>query len=327
MSVSGVLRAEPAPPALVLAMALLSACARAASVGAPLPGDDPLTRPIACGACEEWNRPAAPVRVFGNTYWVGVEGLTVVLLTSPAGHALIDGGLPQSVARIEASVRALGFRVEDIRLLLNSHAHFDHAGGLAALARRSGAQVVASPAGARALEAGRPGDDDPQPASGAFPAVTPVRGIGDGQAVELGPLRLTAHHTAGHTPGSTSWTWRSCQGEGPSALCLDLVLADSLNPISDEGFRFSDVAHPERVPTFERSIARVAALPCDILLTVHPGLGGLAEKRARVASGRGDAFVDPGACRAYADEADRRLTARLLRERSATAALPASAPR
>ncbi len=265
--------------------------------------------PIVCDDCDEWNVAQQPFRVFGNTYYVGTRGLASVLLTSPTGHILFDGALPQSVPRIEANIRALGFRVEDIKLLVNSHAHFDHAGGLAALKADSGAVVVASREGAAALRAGHPPLDDPQAGFGVeknrFPRVADVRAIGDGETLKAGALAITAHRTPGHTPGATSWSWRSCEG----ARCVHVVYADSLNAVSAPGFRFAPIA-----TSFAASINKVAALPCDILLTVHPGFGGLFAKVAASAVG-GNAFLDSQGCRAYAESARKRLAARLAAEK------------
>ena len=136
-------------------------------------------------------RPRAPFRVFGNTYYVGVAGLSAILVTSDAGSILLDGGLPQSAALIDENIRALGFRTEAIRLIVNSHAHYDHAGGIAALQRLSGATVAASGSGARALERGGPGADDPQYASGQstmYPRVNKVRAVADGETLTVGRL-------------------------------------------------------------------------------------------------------------------------------------------
>jgi metallo-beta-lactamase class B len=133
---------------------------------------DLLTQAIQFGAAAEWNRPQDPVRIYGQTYYVGVPGLSSVLIHTDAGSILLDGDLPQSAPLIEANIRKLGFRVEDIKLILNSHAHFDHAGGIAALQRDSGAEALASPSGAKALREGHVADDDPQSGDircGAFP--------------------------------------------------------------------------------------------------------------------------------------------------------------
>jgi metallo-beta-lactamase class B len=254
--------------------------------------------PIKCADCDAWNGRREPARVFGNTYDVGTAGLGAVLIKSDKGHILLDGGLPQSAALLDASIRQLGFRTEDIRLIVNSHAHYDHAGGINALQRLSGATVAASPSGANALERGEPTPDDPQfafgPSVNNYPAVARVRTVKDGEVLRVGALAITAHLTPGHTPGSTTWSWRSCEG----AKCQHIVYADSLNPVSAPGFRFSgDATTPSRVEEFRSSIDKVRKLPCDRLLAVHP------------------AFAAGKTCRTYADDALQRLEKRLAEEK------------
>lgn len=269
-----------------------------------------------CDSCAEWNTPHEPFKVFGNTYYVGVAGLSVVAIKSSDGVILLDGGLPQSATLVEANLRKLGLRITDVRVIVNSHAHYDHAGGIAALQRWSGARVLASADGALALARGEVDARDPQAGFGAennaFPPVAQVESVADGGHVRVGDVTLTAHLTPGHTPGSTTWTWRSCEG----SRCLDIVYADSLNPVAAPGFRFTgDASHASREAEFRGSIAKVGALPCDILLTVHPGFGGLDEKlAARRKRPAEDPFVDRGACRAYAADAARRLDARVAEE-------------
>jgi metallo-beta-lactamase class B len=139
-----------------------------------------------------------------------------------------------------------------------------------------------------------------------------LRAVVDRETLAVGPLTITAHLTPGHTPGSTTWTWRSC--EGPR--CLDIVYADSLNPVSAPGFRFTgDATHPGVVEVFRRSIATVGRLPCDILLSVHPGFSEMDGKLRRRRERRPDPFIDSQACRAYAADATRRLGARIAEER------------
>ena len=128
-------------------------------------------------AQDNWNTPHAPFRIFGNTYYVGTAGLSAILITSAGGHVLIDGALPESAPLIEANIRTLGFAVKDVRLLLNSHEHFDHAGGLSALQRASGARVAASPAAARSLTQGHPTPEDPQYASALKARYPPVKEV------------------------------------------------------------------------------------------------------------------------------------------------------
>ncbi len=272
--------------------------------------------PIACRDCDSWNAPQQPVRVFGNTYYVGTAGLGAVLIASDAGHILIDGGLPQSAPLIEANIRALGFQLRDVLLILNSHEHYDHAGGIAALQRASGARVAASPAAARALRQGHPVPEDPQYTSALaarFAAVTLVDTIADGATLKVGALAVTAHFTPGHTPGATTWSWRSCE----TGRCVDIVYADSLTAVSDDGFRFSgDATRPSIVEAFRRSIARVEQLPCDIVLAPHPGFVDLLGKVKRLKEKpAANPFIERNACRVFASGARRRLEQRVAEER------------
>jgi metallo-beta-lactamase class B len=263
-----------------------------------------------CSSCAEWNAPRRPLRIYGNTYYVGTQGLSAILVTSRQGHVLIDGALPESAPHILANIRALGFRVQDIKLILNSHPHFDHSGGIAALQRASSAVVAASPASAPVLERGASGPDDPQYGPGllAFPAVSRVRVIADGDTVRVGPLALTAHFTPGHTPGGTSWSWRSCE----RGRCLEMVYADSQSPISAEGFRFtSSQTYPSVLADFERGFAVLERLRCDVLLTPHPEGSRLWERIAE------RDLVDGEACRRYAATARERLARRVASEREA----------
>lgn len=267
--------------------------------------------PHVCDPCEEWNRPQAAFRVHGDTWYVGTAGVSAVLITSGDGHILIDGGLPQSAPLIVENIRKAGFRLEDVKIILNSHTHYDHAGGIASLQRASGARVFASPASQRALEHGGPLEEDPQfafgPAHNNFPAVRRVRVVRDGETLRLGKIEVTANFTPGHTAGGTTWTWRSCADHD----CANIVYADSLNAVSAPGFRFDE---PARLAEFRRSIERVEALPCDILLAAHPVAIDMA---ARLPNLR-----DDGACRRYAQGARQRLEARLEEERTGATPRP-----
>lgn len=299
----------------LLALLLLSSASAVTAADAPAFKADPAH---ACPACDEWNATQEPFRIFGNTYYVGVRGLGAIAIRTDAGLILLDGGLPQTAARIDASLRKLGFKTEDIRLIVNSHAHYDHAGGIAALQRASGARVAASPWSAKSFEAGGPLEDDPQAGFGkeatAFPAVKAVKVIADGETLKVGDAAITAHFTPGHTPGGTTWTWRSCEG----ARCLNLVYADSLTPVSADGFRFTgDATHASREPEFRKSLATVAALPCDILFVTHPDFAAidaaLAERKKK--PGGPDPLVDAGACRARAERATQALDERVAEEK------------
>ena len=269
--------------------------------------------PMKCSSCDEWNVPQPPFKVYGNTYFVGVAGLSAVLIVGEGTSILLDGGLPQSAPVIDSNIRALQFRTEDIEVIGNSHAHYDHAAGIAALQRLSGATVVASARGAEALRLGHPTPDDPQYGSGMklrFPRVANVTVVQDGEVVRAGSLAVTAHHTPGHTPGATSWTWRSCEG----SRCLNMVYADSLSSVADDGFRFT-ATKPSIVDTFRQSIAKVEKLPCDILLAPHPSSFGMAEKLAKWKSApEVNPFIDAPSCRNYAAAARKRLDARIVEE-------------
>jgi len=283
----------------ILVLLVLVACG-----DAPRPVATP--RASSCAACPEWNAPQPAFRVYGNTYYVGPHGLGALLVTSPQGHVLVDGALPESVPGILASIRTLGFRIEDVKLIVSSHVHFDHAGGIAALQRASGAVVAASPSSAAVLRAGSVGRDDPQYGEVVpIAAVANVRTIADGEILHVGPLALTAHFTPGHTAGGTTWTWRAC--EGPR--CLDVVYADSQSPVSADAYLFA--RHPDVLAAFARSEAVLEALPCDLLVTTHPGASALWE---RVAAGT---LVDPDACRRLAAAARAQLAERVAKELAA----------
>lgn len=258
-----------------------------------------------CASCEQWNLPHEPFQIFGNTYYVGTDGLASILVTSDTGHILIDGGLPDSAPLIEANIRALGFDPADVEIILNSHAHFDHAGGVAALQRATGAGVIASPPSAVEIRNGDSGPDDPQyGVLLSYPAVDDVRELAFGEPVTLGDLSLTPHSTPGHTAGGTTWTWRVCE----ESVCMNLVYADSQTPISADGYRFTDRTD---LDSFERGYALLETLTCDILITPHPSASSFWERR-----GSTDGLVDSDACQQYAASARELLARRLEAERA-----------
>ena len=269
--------------------------------------------PPLCKADAGWDDPAQPRHVFGNTYYVGTCGISALLITSDRGHVLLDGATEKAGPMIEANIRALGFTIKDVRFILATHAHLDHAGGFATLQRDSGAVMVARGADADAIERGRGDRSDPQFASiDGFPPVKHVRRVSDGEKLTLGSIALVAHATPGHTPGSTSWTWSSCE----RARCLSLADTDSISAISDDVYRYTDEAqHPGVISSFRKTLATVAALPCDILLTPHPGVSHM---WARLGPNPVAPLVDANACRAFAAQGAEKLEERIAKERDTT---------
>lgn len=254
--------------------------------------------PHVCERCDEWNEPHEPFRVHGNTWYVGTDGLSAFVIETGDGLILVDGGLPQSAALIDANIRALGFDPLDIKAILVSHAHFDHAGGVAALQRLSGANVFTSEAGASTLSSGRLGEDDPQYIADSdehsFPAISRVIAIGDGEFVSVGSVNVQAHYTPGHTTGSVTWSWESCALN----TCLDVVYADSLTAVSAQGFSFSQSGAADRMV---ESAGKIADLSCDILLSPHPFFFGMHDKLER--RDDGNPFINSLACTFYAESA------------------------
>ena len=257
-----------------------------------------------CAEKDGWTDPAPPIRLFGNVYYVGTCGITVLLITSNQGHVLLDSGPAEAAPLIIANIRELGFVTEDVRWIVTSHEHHDHVGGVAELQALTGAKVAASAAAKPPLETGVLDPADPQAGMhDPFAAVRVDRVMHDGETLRVGPLEVTLHATPGHALGSTSWSWRSCEG----SECRRVAFADSVTAVSRDGYRFSD--HPEYAAMFRRGMDAVEAIGCDLLITPHPGASTLFERLA------GDApLADPNACRNYAEFGRQNLETRLARE-------------
>ena len=266
--------------------------------------------PITCDQCDSWNEPQDPFRIHGNTWYVGTAGLSSILIETDDGLILIDGGLPQSAALIDANIRNLGLDTRDIKAILVSHVHYDHVGGVAALQKFSGASVFTSLPGREPLTAGRLTEDDPQfiaeSDQGSFPAVQDVVAVGDGEVVTIGSVDVKAVYTPGHTPGSTTWTWQSCALN----TCYDVVYADSMSAVSVEGFKFTSSGVADKLVA---SAGKIADLDCDILLSPHPFFFGMHDKLERL--DQGNPFVNNVGCLLYADSSLDWLEQRLQAER------------
>jgi metallo-beta-lactamase class B len=269
---------------------------------------------IHCGSCEAWNVAQKPFKVVGNTYYVGTKELSAMLVTTPKGHVLLDGALPQSAPQVVANIKALGYDIKDVKYILNSHAHWDHAGAIGALQKASGATVLASEWGARVMRAGTVEQDDPQYDAKEpvhFPKVANVRAVKDNEVIRIGEVAITALMTPGHTPGSTSWTWKACDG----GKCYDVVYADSLTAVSMDDFRFSGGnGKPDITESFRSTIERVGKLKCDVIVSTHPGFTDTLDKLAKTTAGH-NAFL-AGGCEEYAAGALKRLDERIAKERA-----------
>jgi metallo-beta-lactamase class B len=267
-----------------------------------------------CPSCAEWNEPQRPFRLHGDTYFVGTHGLSAILITSPAGHVLIDAALPESAPLIRANIESLGFRMRDVKLIVNSHAHFDHAGGIAELRRASGARVAASAWSAKVLKQGKSVPDDPQHGIlPDYPAVDSVTTFNFDDTLRVGPIAIVPHATPGHTPGGTSWSWRSCDG----MRCLDFVYADSQTPVSADGFLYTKSAsYPNAIADFARGQATLERLSCDVLVTPHPSASSLWERVAQSGETPAKPLVDREGCRRYAATARAAVEQRAAKERA-----------
>lgn len=288
-----------------IAALLLAAVSPTAAALAPSTAQLPTqTAPQACAGRDGWSEPTVPQRIIGKVWYVGTCGISVILITSPQGHVVIDGGPRGAGALVAKSIVAAGFRLKDVRWILSSHEHHDHAGGIAQLQRLTGARVAAIAPNAAVLRTGVPAPRDPQ--SGDLSPFDPVRVdrvLKDGEVLRLGPIAITAHATPGHSPGSTSWTWPSCQGQ----TCHAVAYADSISAVAAPGYRFT--AHPDYVRSFRAALAKVAALPCDLIITPHPIASNLFDRL----DGKAPLAV-AGACRAYAARGRDGLAARLADE-------------
>ncbi len=219
----------------------------------------------------EWNQPVEPFRVVGNVYYVGASGVSSFLIATPEGHILIDAGFPETAPLVEASVRTLGFRLEDIRILLASHAHFDHTGGLAELKARTKARFLANPVEAGQFARGGKGDfafGDRYP----FPPIEADGLLKDGGSIRLGGAEVTVYFTPGHTRGSTTYTLSVRDGE----KTYRVVIAAS---VTAPGYQLvGNPLYPGIVEDFESTFAKLRALPCDVFLAGHAWEFGLKDR-------------------------------------------------
>jgi metallo-beta-lactamase class B len=259
---------------------------------------------------EEWNRPAEPFRIMGNLYYVGPAGVSSFLITSPQGHILLDTGLEETVPLIRASVEKLGFKVQDIKIIASSHAHFDHVGGLADMKALTGAQVVASEKDGAIIARG--GKDDPALGdSGTFKPAKVDRILRDGDEITVGTAKLTAHLTPGHTPGCTTWTMKVDDGGTPR----DVVFHCSTTILPGVSL-LKNEKYPEIAKDYERTFEVLRSLPCDVFLGNHGVFFGLEEKSKRLRAGESpNPFIDPKGYRGFVERAQQGFLRQLEEEK------------
>jgi metallo-beta-lactamase class B len=241
----------------------------------------------------KWNTPTEPFKMIGNVYYVGTDGLASYLITSPQGHILVDTVMPESTSQIKASIEKLGFKITDIKYLLNTHAHIDHTGGFAEIKQASGGQLVAGEADKPLLEGGYyPGAQQDEALK--FPPVKVDRTVREGDKVTVGDVTLTARETPGHSPGCTSWEFSVKDGDATRTALIFCSGTVALNRL------VGNPTYSGIVTDYKKTFARARDMKVDVLLAPHPEMYKMAEKRAKLAEGGPNPFVNPGEFNAYA---------------------------
>ena len=232
----------------------------------------------------EWTAPAAPFHMVGNVYEVGSAGITSLLIPTADGLILIDPGMPGFAGEVEKNVRTLGYDPKRVRWVLNSHAHFDHAGGLAQFKRDTGAKLAAMGPDVHQLETGTYVGAEANPVM-RFDPVHVDRVLKDGDTVSLGGVTLTAHLTPGHSPGDTTWTWRTAEGGRPLEVMYQGSFSVAANRLAGRP------QYPGIVDDYRRTFAELKRMHADVFLAPHAEQFGLAEKKSK---GSPLAYVDAG---------------------------------
>ena len=259
---------------------------------------------------KRWTTPVEPFRLIGNIYYVGTEGLAVYVIRSSQGLILIDTAMPESTALIKESIGKLGFKVADIKYMLNTHAHIDHTGGFAEIKKESGAQLIAGAKDRPLLEGGYyPGDE--KNADLAFPAVKVERPVNDGDKVTLGDVTLTAHATPGHSPGCTSWETRVKDGDQERSVLVFCSGTVALNRL------VGTPTYPGIADDYRATFTKVKTMTPDILLAPHPEMYGMEEKRAQLRDGAPNPFVKPGELASYIATLQEQFETQLAKQKEA----------
>jgi metallo-beta-lactamase class B len=257
-----------------------------------------------CKSLDDWNEPTHPRRIYGNTWYVGTCGISVVLIATPQGHVLIDSAPEKASAAVQKNILSLGVRLSDIKTILLTHEHHDHMGGLASMQEATGAKVLSRSNVVDVLKTGKNDRRDPQfNELAGFNPIENVHAFDDSSAIKIGQTQIQHLPMSGHAPGGSGWTWQECE----KSVCKSIVFADSLGSISDDSYRYS--APDSLANALRESGQRVAKTACDILITGH---GTASDLLARLDGTK--PLVDTKACVNYAQTGALRLEERLKKE-------------
>ncbi len=295
------------------ALALTSLVALTRPVSAdPAPGSPTQANAAALGPAE-WSEPFPPHRMIGNIYYVGSRGLASYLITTPAGHVLINSNLKTSVPLIRQSIEKLGFRFTDVKILLISHAHFDHDGGSAEIVKLTGAKYMVMNGDVDVVESGGKSDfaygDD---ATLRYPTAKVDRVLHDGDEIRLGDTVLTAHKTAGHTRGCTTWSLRVSEaGKGYNVV---IVGSPNVNP----GYKLvRNSSYPEIADDYAHGFRVLQSLPCDVFLGAHGSYFEMEAKHARLDSGGANSYIDSAGYKNYVADREQAFLSELQKQTTA----------
>ncbi|SFJ27229.1 BJP family subclass B3 metallo-beta-lactamase [Bradyrhizobium sp. cf659] len=244
-------------------------------------------------AMKKWTAPFEPFQLIDNIYYVGTDGIAVYVVKTSQGLILMDTAMPQSTGMIKDNIAKLGFKVADIKIILNTHAHLDHTGGFAEIKKETGAQLIAGERDKPLLEGGYyPGDEKNEDLT--FPAVKVDRAVKEGDKVTLGDTTLTAHATPGHSPGCTSWEMTVKDGRESREVLFFCSGTVALNRLVGQP------TYPGIVDDYRATFAKAKAMKIDVLLGPHPEVYGMQAKRAEMKEGAPNPFVKPGEIVTYA---------------------------
>jgi metallo-beta-lactamase class B len=260
----------------------------------------------------EWTEPFPAFRIVGNFYYVGSKGLANYLITTPEGHILINSDLEANVPLIRSSIESLGFKFTDVKILLISHAHWDHCAGSAKIKELTGAKYMVMDADVPVVESGGKTDfqyaNDP---STLYPPTKVDRVLHDGDEVKLGGVTLVAHLTPGHTKGCTTWSMKA--KDGSKTRNVVVVGSPNVNP----GYKLvSNPLYPGIADDYARGFRVLKSLSCDIFLGAHGSYYGMEAKFQKLKAGDSSAFIDPDGYRAYLTEREQTFLKELEKQRS-----------